>query len=423
VKSIVRWRLAAKGIAFSSRIASTAAMKRFSLIALVAACNAHHQDSPKCTGKCDVQQPDLDGPIDPFAAPLGPTDFTGALDKPFIRGLQPWLDDAAFEIKWQDLLSAPIALLGGTGTAYYADLARLAVVLPGGEVICHGDPKFDNFGWQIVDGAGLFGDNDFDDSDYCPVAADALRNLLATDLWFSDPGLDDAALQAYVATVLDPSAAVTVDPTTQPVWSDVRTKGLTKDTSNDKIVLGGEVQVATVGEIAAVTALFTQEPRLGAMTVLDVTRDVHSMGGSAGMRRFWALVDSGGTRSILELKEENAPATQAGTHNQTVDVAMRMELLKPYWWGSPDPGDHFDVDLLGARFLVRDRMIRASLKPSKLTPDQIRNVVQSEASQLALRHRAAWPQVTADQLTSWLRGSSAALVSRWRAAYTASGGH
>jgi hypothetical protein len=392
---------------------------RYMIIAALAACTARHAQP----ATQDAPPSDLDGASDPLASPLGPGDFTGALDKAYIRSFQAWLDDSAFETKWQDMLTAPISMLGGADSAYHADLARLPRPLPGGEAICHGDPKFDNFGWQIVDGAGMFGDNDFDDSDDCPVAADVLRYLVATDLWFSDPGLDDAALQAYVATVLDANAAVAVDPTTQPVWSDVRSKGLAKDSSGDTIVLGGEVQAATPDEIAAVTDLIVQDPRLG-MTVIDVTRDVRTTGGSAGMRRFWALVSSAqGVRTILELKEEGKPGTQFGTHTQAVDPAMRMDVLKPYWWGSPDTGDHFDVDFLGARFLVRDRMIRANPKPSKMTADQIKNMVQAEASQLALKHRAAWPQVPADKLTSWLHDSAATLVARWRATYAASGGH
>lgn len=393
--------------------------RTFALL-LLAACSVNSPASP--ASDASPENPGGPDALAAFPAPLVPADFTGALDKPYIRGFQTWLTDPAFETKWQSMLLAPIELLGGASSAYHADLARLALPLPGGQVICHGDPKFDNFGWQIVDGAGAFGVNDFDDSDNCPAAADALRDLLATDLWFADPALDELALQAYVATVIDPAAAVAVDPTTEPVWTDVRAKGLMKDTSNGKLVLGGEVQAALPAEVTAVTDLIAHDPRL-AMPVLDVARDVRTTGGSAGLRRFWALVDlGGGTRTILELKEEGKPATQFGAHATSIDPAMRLEVLKPYWWHATDAGDHFDVSFLGARFLVRDRLTRVNPKPTKLTAAQIANVIQAEASQLGLRHRAAWPAVDRDTLTTWLRTSTATLVARWRAAYTAAGG-
>ena len=50
-------------------------------------------------------------------------------------------------------------------------------------------------------------------------------------------------------------------------------------------------------------------------------------------------------------------------------------------------------------------------------------MVQAEASILALKHRKAWHKVKAAKLTSWLEQSTNALVTKWRAAYTAAGGH
>src|SRR5262245_1972263 len=235
---------------------------------------------------------------------LEPGEFTHPLDRASIRQLQFWIDDATFDLKWTSMTSAPIEFLGGASSAYYHDLRTLpSKRLPGHQTLCHGDPKLDNFGWQLVEGAGVFSDNDFDDAGYCPVAADALRYLVATDLWFADPSLDDLALQAYVDTIDDEDNALAIDPSLEPSWPDVRAKGLKKDTIGDTIILGGEVQAATADEIAAVTDLASSELRFPP-TVLDVTRNVRTDGGSAGLRRFWALTDDGaGTRTIIELKE------------------------------------------------------------------------------------------------------------------------
>src|SRR5262249_27460794 len=339
-----------------------------------------------------------------------------------IRALQTWLDDASFEVKWQTMLSAPLELLGGASSAFHADLADLpAKRLPGDEVLCHGDPKTDNFGWTLVDGTAAFSDNDFDDAGSGRLADDALHYLLATDLAFDDADLDAAALEAYVDTVGDQDDATEVDPDDEPAWDAVRSDGLAKATQGDRIVLGGEVQAATAGEQAAVRALTAADPRFPP-AVLDVVRDVHTDGGSAGMRRFWALVDGAGDRTILEIKELGIPGTEFARHAATLDGPDRFDVLQDFWWDATTATDHFGVDLLGSRWLVRDRLARTNVKPDKLSNKQLTRTVEAEASVLALRHRKAWNKVKKDDLRAWLRDSAATLVSRWRATYRAAGG-
>jgi len=354
---------------------------------------------------------------------LRATDFVHGLDKSSIRALQSWVDDDTFEAKWTSMLSAPLEFFGGADSAYHADLANLrSRRLPGYEVLCHGDPKFDNFGWTKVDGQGLFSNNDFDETGFCPVSADALRFLVATNLWFNDPGLDDAALSAYVDTVHNPRSQVAVDPSTEPNWDEVRTKGLAKSAAGDTLILGGEVQEATQDEVAAVRALAAGDGRFPAK-VLDVARNVRTSGGSAGLRRFWLLTeDAQATRTIIELKELTTPATEFGNFSRSVDGPDRFDILKPFWWNADDPGDHYTIYVLNGRFLVRDRLIRANPKPDKMTPAQITNMVKAEASLLATKHRSGWRKVSSPKLRSWLRDSAAVLTARWRAAYVAAGG-
>jgi hypothetical protein len=354
---------------------------------------------------------------------LRPSEFAAPLDQPAIRALQTWLDDASFEVKWQAMVDAPLDLLGGASSAFHADLASLpAKRLPGDEVLCHGDPKIDNFGWTRVDGAGVFSDNDFDDAGFCPVADDALHYLLATDLAFGDADLDAAALEAYVDTVGDKDDATEVDPHDEPAWDEVRADGLAGAAAGDQLVLGGEVQAATADEQAAVRALAAADARF-APAVLDVVRDVHTDGGSAGMRRFWALTeDADGVRTIVELKELGIPGAEFARHSATLDGPDRFDVLQAYWWATTTATDHFGVDLLGSRWLVRDRLARTSVKPDKLSNKQLTRMVEAEASALALAHRKAWHKVKKDDLRAWLRDSAVTLVDRWRATYRAAGG-
>jgi Uncharacterized protein conserved in bacteria (DUF2252) len=351
------------------------------------------------------------------------SDFSAPLDKPAIRGLQSWLDDASFEVKWQAMLSSPLDLLGGASSAFHADLARLPTKrLPGDEVLCHGDPKIDNFGWTRVAGIGVFSDNDFDDAGFCPVADDALHYLVATDLAFHDADLDAAALEAYVDTVGDKDDAIEVDPDDEPAWNDVRADGLAKTTLGDRIVLGGEVQAATAAEQAAVRAAIAADSRFPP-TVLDIAGDVRTERGSAGLRRFWVLTDDvAGPRTIIELKELGIPGTEFARHTATLDGADRFDVLQAFWWDASTAFDHFEIALLGARWLVRDRFTRTNVKPDALSNKQRTRIVEAEASVLALHHRKAWHKVKKDELRAWLRDSAAVLVDRWRATYTAAGG-
>lgn len=364
---------------------------------------------------------------------LTASDFTGALDKASIRALDSWVDDPTFESKWTAMLASPIAFLGGASAAYHADFGGMSSKrFPKNEGVCHGDPKFDNFGWtQVTDSPAeggtsrsVYSDNDFDDAGYCPVAIDAIHYLLATDLWFSDPSLDDAALSAYVDTVDDLDNAVVIDSSLEPNWSKVRTKGLAKATANDRIVLGGEVAAATATEVADLRALAASDARFPS-TVLDVTRDVRVDGGSAGLRRFWILgEDAGGARSLVELKELTANGTSFGPHATGLDfdAAGRFDVLKEVWWNSSDPGDHFEVTFDGALFMVRDRLARDSVKDTDLDAPAIEAVVRAQASELAGVHRSAWGHVSKSKLKAWLAASAATVTARWRAAFAAAGG-
>ncbi|CAN5278995.1 hypothetical protein BH11MYX1_BH11MYX1_25990 [soil metagenome] len=395
-------------------------MKWMPVVLMLAACS-----SPNTSGDDGVHDATTIDTPDARSAglppPVQPGDFSHALDKAYIRSFQAWIDDPGFEVKWATMTTTAIDFLGGADSAFHADLASRTIPLPGGEVQCHGDAKFDNFGWTLVAGTSVFSDNDFDDAGLCPAAADALHYLLATDILFADPTLDDVALQAYVDTIAS-GAVIVVDPSTEPAWDAVRVAGLAKVTQQSKLILGGEVQVATTAEVTAVTALVASDLRFPT-TVLDVTRDVRTTGGSAGLRRFWLLAeDSQHPRTVLELKELSKPGTEFGPHSETFDGNDRFAILKQFWWGAPGPADHFTVDLLGGKFVARNRFTRVNPKPTKLTAPQIKTMIQTEASIMALKHRGAWQGVAPDQLEAWLRESTATMVARWRGAYADDGG-
>lgn len=382
---------------------------RLAFVALVAAaCSSSHPSVTPDASPADAGLP----------AAIVAGDFPHALDKAFIRSLQTWLDDAAFETKWRAMLASPIDFLGGADSAFHADLASLATPLPGGLVICHGDAKLDNFGWTLAGSAAVFSDSDFDDAGQCPAAADALHFLVATDLIFHDAALDEAALAAYVNTVRSPDAAVAIDPATEPDWPTLRTQGVDKDAQNNNTIkLGGDIIAPTPEERAALAALVAGDSRFPA-NLYDIARELRTTGGSAGFRRYWLLMDDDThPRTILEVKEMGTPGTEFGPHQVTYDGPDRMDVLEQFWWQMTAPANDFEVTVLGASFVVRDRYARQNPDSTKLTASQALDVTIAEASLLALRHRDAWQGVDPDALEAWLRASAATVTARWRLAW------
>ena len=367
-------------------------------------------------GEDDGPPPDAPAP---FPSAVLPGDFQQALDKPFIRGLQTWLDDAAFETKWTASLQSPIAFLGSADSAFHADLASRTLPLPGSEVICHGDAKLDNFGWIFEDSTISFSDGDFDDAGHCPAAADILHFIVATDLLFADPALDRQAIDAYVAAASNWNDSIGIDPSTMPDFEALRNDGVDHATKDGKLKLGGDLVAVTSDERTALTALVAAEARLPT-TIYDMAREIRSDGGSAGLRRYWLFVlglDS--LRTIIELKELAPPGTELGWHS--TPLVNRFGVLKRFWWGAFADTDHFEVTLLGGRFVARDRFRRQSLDPEALSVAVRANAIQSEASLLAIRHMTAWKGDLAP-LRAWLETSSQTLIARWREAYASAGG-
>lgn len=353
--------------------------------------------------------------------PIDPSDFGHALDRAYIRSFQTWIDDAAFDTKWAAMVTARSAFLGGADSAFHADLASRSTPLPGGEVLCHGDAKIDNFAWIHIDGQSVFSNGDFDDGGACPAAADILHFLVATDLFFGSPELDQAALDAYVAALASDATAPVFN-LAAPRWDNVRMDGVDKATKNGQLSHGGEIEAASSQEVAAITSLVAGDARFPTQLV-DVARDVVTIGGSAGLRRFWLLIeDAQHPRTIIELKELATPGTEFGPHSTTYDGADRFDVLKTYWWNAPVERDHFGVTLLNARFLARDRYARVSVDPTTLTFGEIESALRAEASLLGIKHRAAWSQYDIDALEAWLQASAVTLTTRWRTAYTLDGG-
>jgi uncharacterized protein (DUF2252 family) len=348
------------------------------------------------------------------AKPIAHDDFARPVDRAAIRATQRHLDDAAFVAKWDASRESAVLFMRSYPAAYHADLAQVsAKKLLGEEGLCFGDAHPDNFGFVRIGGRTQFVFNDLDDAGYCPIALDAARYFAVLRLYFDDGGLTKRVLGQYADTVEDAGRARAIDDDRLPDWSKVATKELAEHVRSGKLVLAGEVSAATTAERSAIEATVRGDARLGVARVLDVAAVARTAGGSGGLRRYWVLAERGGAETILELKEAAAPGVEAGRHAKTLGMDERLATLKDALWSTSAADDYVYAQVLGARFLVRDRLAKKSVKLDELGHDAREDVLRAQASVMARLHAPRWKGVDKDELRRWLDDSSKVLAERW----------
>ncbi|WP_394843850.1 DUF2252 domain-containing protein [Pendulispora brunnea] len=354
--------------------------------------------------------------------PLTAAELGAVPDRLRLRATNPELDDAAFELKWQAAKKDAFSFFRSFDAGYHADLAGVpASRVPGAETLCVGDAHPENFGFMKLPSGTRFAINDFDDAGYCPAAFDAARFFAALTLAYGNEALTQRALERYVDSLKDASKARSIDSDLEPSWKKKREKGLAKYTKDGAFVLGDATDLSAPdpAERAATLSAIAADARLGNVTVKDIADYARTTGGSSGLRRIWVLVDSSSARSILELKELASPGVTWGRHTRTLEPSVRFETLKRTFWKDADPGDVFDVSLLGTHFMLRDRLLRDAPDLAELDSDDLAEVLDVEASQLALLHASAFADVKKGPLRTWLLGTARTLATRWKDAWNA----
>lgn len=348
------------------------------------------------------------------AKPIASGDFTLKLDRTFIRATQPPISSQAFALKWDASRESSVLFMRSYPAAYHADLFQIAPAkIIGREGLCFGDPHPDNFGFIRIGGRTKFVFNDLDDSGYCPVALDAARYFAILRLYFDDSALTKDVLEQYVDTVKDLSRAQEIDGALVPDWDQVAKDELAQSVANGKLVLGGEVSAASSSERAAVVSLVQTDWRLAGATVLDVAKVTRVSGGSGGLRRFWVLVSRSGRQTILELKEAATPAVDFGRQTKWLGMDQRLAVLKTALWSTTVQDDYFYVQVLGARFLVRNRLAKKSIDLVAMSSKDREDVLRAQASVMARLHAPRWSGVEKDEIRSWLYDSSKVIADRW----------
>jgi hypothetical protein len=333
----------------------------------------------------------------------------------FFRTASPHLDDARFAAKWATSFESPLRFFRAFPQAWYRDLAPVPRAhLTGRSGVCFGDAHPENFGFVVVAGRTHFVFNDFDDSGVTDVGADALRYFVAHALMEDAVASTAELLRRYVA-VLGGAKPPALPRAMVPAPAAVVAKQLGKLVAGEALVLSKKTKLSPVTpEERALVARGLERLHL---QVHDVALRERDHGGSGGLRRYWALVESrGGRHDVLEVKALTRPATAWGpAHHALKD---RLGAIRAALWPGLAVEDHVGLRLGRTEYVVRSRVTRAGLDLEKLVPRQRRAALAAEVGILAAHHRTLLRPGEVLRFGAWLEASLPVMVERWRALFS-----
>lgn len=330
-----------------------------------------------------------------------------------LRKTYSHLADDLFEKKFQNSLKSPLLFMRSYVNTYYQDSAFLgnsAKLIP-----CFGDAHPENFGFLSFATKTRYTFNDLDDSGACPYELDVLRYFSALSLYEEDQHLVKQAINTY-ADVLSGAAPVELMDSMNKSLKKKNKKILKKYSLDLKLKLTAEmssVEEAQKNQIIAQVKSLKNERQ---WQVLDLAQIDKNSGGSAGLLRYWLLVeDKQGLRDILELKELTSSAVQFGPWaGKQRAKANKLESLKKELWGeSPEIYHQEMID--NKSFLLRSRS-KDDFNLEKLTKEQKAHLYQVQASILAAHHRNH-VKLDKEELKAWLSKNVEKMKERYQRSY------
>jgi hypothetical protein len=257
---------------------------------------------------------------------------------------------------------------------------------------------------------------DLDDGGEAPVSEDAAHYFTVLRLRYGKE-LTRKVISGYVAAVADPARAVAIDPRQVPDWKAERRRDLDRYTRGDRFRQSKALRRAGQGTRERIRTAASGDPRLRRLDILDVATVTRVQGGSGGLTRYWLLVQDGGTRRILELKQIGRAGTdELRLEGRTLDPAARVRSLQKWFWGFEGKRDWYVTSVGGTPFLVRDRSSIEKVELDKLKPRQLERVLLAQAGYLAGVHRPAWSGVRPEAMEEYLAGRTRDLAKAYQLA-------
>jgi hypothetical protein len=390
----------------------------FWILGLLYGCTGHSElDEPVGTQAERVKLPELS------QEPLAPA---VSLTSDYFRQSYPHLSAEQFQQKWKNAQKSGLLFMRSFVNTWYDELGRISSTGPIGP--CFGDPHPENFGFLLFGDLQKQGDvqkqaetleytyNDADDSGSCPVAFDALRYFTTLKIMLRDNDTEADLRRAYVRFLNGEELSDRPSAALRPDVTATRNRMLTKATKKNKIKIEGPVTALSPAKAQALFGLL--QPQCVGCQFLDAAEFQVSSGGSAGLKRYWILVEAGPQKQeIIEFKELTEPASQRGRWAQKNKLS-RSDILKDLW-GKEWPTHWAFVSFEARPFLMRSRM-NADLALETLNAEQKKAVLTEQVYQLAQLHKKTLTGNTL--LEEWLGRQSEFQARRYSEALLAAQG-
>ena len=337
------------------------------------------------------------------------------------RKLSPGLTRPDFDTKFKTGLKAPSNLVRSYAGVFWRLSRKMPPKKPlGGIGPVFGDAHHENFGFVRVGNRTIYAVTDFDDGGSGLVSEDAAHYFTELRLQFGKK-LVRKAIEQYAAAVADPSAEVAIDPSLEPDWADTMKKDLERTVKGKKFNYKDNEDLRPLrrGQRTAIDAAVANDPRLSKMKILDVAEMMRVEGGSAGLTRYWLLVEpaGGGPKRTIELKEMGRPGVAESGVPQETNAKARLVSLKRTMWRSNAKSDWYPVDVGGAPYLVRDRHGVEKVNLAKLDKKSVLGVLRAQSSYMASVHRKAWGSVTPAEIVEHLEERSRDMARAYEGAH------
>jgi hypothetical protein len=349
------------------------------ILGLLYGCTGHTEwDDPVGTEAERVKLPELS------QEPLAPA---VSLTSDYFRQSYPHLSAEQFQQKWKNAQKSGLLFMRSFVNTWYDELDRVSSTGPIGP--CFGDPHPENFGFLLFRAVQDQGEtleytyNDADDSGSCPVAFDALRYFATLKIMVRDNELEADLRRAYVRFLNGEELSERSSAALRPDVSVTRNKMLTKATKKNKLKIEGPVKPLSPSKAQALFGLL--HTQCAGCQFLDAAEFQVNSGGSAGLERYWILVETAPQKQeIIEFKELKEPASQRGRWAQKQKIS-RSAILKDLW-GTRWPTHFAFVSFEAQPFLIRSRM-NADLPLDTLNAEQKKAVLTEQVYLLAQLHK------------------------------------
>jgi hypothetical protein len=375
------------------------------LLLLISCTSRPELDETVSTNAKRMKFPDLS------QEPLAPA---VSMTADYFRQSYPHLTAEQFQRKWKNSQKSGLLFMRSFVNTWYDEVGRISSTGPIGP--CFGDPHPENFGYLAFAGTFEYVYNDVDDSGACPVIFDALRYFTSLKMMVKDNALEAELRRAYVRFLNGENLNDKPSRSLRPDLGAELSKDLSRNTKKGRIKLEGANQALNPAKAQALFKLL--QPSCTDCKLLDASAFEVSSGGSAGLDRYWVLVETAPqTEQLIEFKELTEPASQRGPWAQKQKIS-RTAILEEIW-GENWPSYFAFVSFEGQPFLMRSRL-NAELDPGAMNPEQKKSLLIEQVYLLAQLHKKTLTGSTL--LEEWLGRQSEFQARRFSEALLAAQG-